>query len=110
MPELSLEGRFEAAMHELYGRIVRETQYSPTVFFRMIDQYGGLETAHRLLKPDADFFSYGFEHLCKMRRPDLTMEALIRSVDNKERLFTARELKTAEDRLNAARLLYSLGG
>src|SRR5260221_13890114 len=105
MPELSLESRFEDAMHELYARIVREGQYPPTVFFRMIHESGGLETAHRLLKPDANFFSYGFEQLCQMGRPDLTMEHFIRSLDYKDQLFSARELTTAEDRLNAARQL-----
>ena len=94
-------------MHELYGRIVRESGYTPTIFFRMIEQYGGLEAAHRLLKPDTDFFSYGFEHLCKMRRHDLTMESLILSLDYKERIFSARELAIAAERLAAARQLYS---
>ena len=74
MSELSPERRFNTAIHELYGRIVRESGYTPTIFFRMIEEHGGLRAAHRLLKPDADFFSYGFEHLCKMRRDDLTME------------------------------------
>src|SRR5260221_8486327 len=107
MPELSLESRFEDSMHELYARIVREGQYTPTVFFRMIHESGGLEAAHRLLKPDANFFSYGFEHLCKMRRNDLTMEALILSLDYRFQLFTAKELATAEERLTAARQLYN---
>jgi hypothetical protein len=94
-------------MHELYGRIVRGAGgYTPTVFFRMIEQYGGLETAHRLLRPDADFFSYGFNHLSQIRRTDLTMEALILSLDYKTQLFSSRELATAEERLQAARELY----
>jgi hypothetical protein len=104
--ELSPESRFNAAMHELYGRIVRETQYTPTVFFRMIEQHGGLEAARRRLKPDADFFSYGFEHLCQMCRGDLTMEALILSLDYRDQLFTARDLAIAGERLAAARKLY----
>jgi len=49
--EASPEARFDAAMHELYGRIVRESGYTPTIFLRMIEQYGGLEVAHRLLNP-----------------------------------------------------------
>ncbi len=94
-------------MHELYGRIVREAGgYKPTVFFRMIEQYGGLEAARRLLRPDADFFSYGFDHLSQMRRSDLTMEALILSLDYKDQLFSSSELATAEERLQAARQLY----
>jgi hypothetical protein len=43
--------------------------------------------SHRLLKPDADFFGYGFEHLSRMRRDDLTMEALILSLDYKDRIW-----------------------
>ena len=107
MSESSIEQRFNDAMHELYGRIVREAGgYTPSVFFRMIEQYGGLETARRLLRPDADFFSYGFEHLSQMRRSDLTMEALILSLDYKAQLFSSRELATAEERLRAAQQLY----
>ncbi|MCW5977762.1 MAG: hypothetical protein KIT09_06775 [Bryobacteraceae bacterium] len=106
MDSLSAESQFNRAMHELYARIVRETDYNPTIFFRMIDEHGGLEAAHRLLKPDADFFSYGFEHLCRMRRDDLTMESLILSLDYSDQLFTPKELATAEERLKAARQLY----
>ena len=104
VPELPLERRFDHAMHELYSRIVREAGgYNPTRFFGMMEQYGGLEAAHRLLKPDADFFSYGFEHLSKMGRSDLTMEALILTLDYKDQLFSSRELATAEQRLQARR-------
>ena len=106
MNDLSPERRFNEAMHDLYGRIVRESGYTPTIFFRMIEQYGGLEAAHRLLKPDADFFSYGFEHLCEMRRDDLTMEALILSLGYKDQIFSPREIATATERLAAARQLY----
>ena len=44
-----------------------------------------------------------------MRRSDLTMEALILSLDYKEHLFSARELETAAERLRAARQLYPTG-
>jgi hypothetical protein len=109
MAEVSPQARFDAAMHELYGRIVRESGYTPAIFFRMIEQYGGLEAAHRLLKPDADFFSYDFQHLCRMRRDDLTMESLILSLDYKDRLFSASELAIAAERLAAAQQLFRLG-
>ena len=105
MPAPSAD-HFNEAMHDLSSRIVRETGYTPKIFIRMIEQYGGLEAARRLLKPDADFFSYGFEHLSRMNRHDLTMEALILSLDYREQLFTPRELATAEERLAAARQLY----
>jgi hypothetical protein len=59
----SLERHFDEAMHELYGRIVRECggRYHPTIFHDMIEKHGGLQTAHLLLKPDA-YFTY-FTHL-----------------------------------------------
>ena len=78
----SLEQRFDVAMHELYGRIVRESggRYHPTVFHDMLERYGGLDTAHRLLRPDADFFSYGFQRLCELEKPHLTIEALTRAI------------------------------
>jgi hypothetical protein len=110
MPELSLERRFDDAMHKLYGRIVREAGgYKPTRFFQMIEQHGGLEAARRLLKPDADFFTYGFDHLSQMGRSDLTMEALILSLDYRDQLFSSRELAIAEERLQAAQQLYPPG-
>ncbi len=52
------------------------------------------------------FFSYGFEHLCKIRRDDLTMEALILSLDYRDQIFSTREIATANERLAAARQLY----
>ena len=106
MDDRSPESRFNQAMYNLYGQIVRESGYTPTIFFRMIEQYGGLEAAHRLLRPDADFFSYGFEHLCQMRRDDLTMEALILSLDYRDQIFSAREIAIGNERLAAARQLY----
>jgi hypothetical protein len=104
----SLEQRFDDAMHELYGRIVRGCggRYRPTIFHDMLETHGGLETAHRLLRPDADFFSYGFQRLCEMKKPDLTMEAMILDLDYADQLFTAAELQTAEERLKAAEQLY----
>jgi hypothetical protein len=102
----TLRQRFNDAMYDLYARIVHETGYNPHIFHGMIEQHGGLETAHRLLRPEADFFSYGFERLCQLRRHDLTMEALSLSLDYHEHLFTTSELATATERLAAGRLLY----
>ena len=39
-----------------------------------------MEGSHRVPKPDADFFRYGFEHLCRMRRDNLRMESLLSAV------------------------------
>src|SRR5579871_7063387 len=46
-------------------------RYRPTSFHEMLERYGGLETANRLLKPAAYVFSQGFQRLCEMRKPHL---------------------------------------
>ena len=105
----ALDSRFDHAMHELYARIVRECggRYHPTKFHDMLERYGGLETARRLLRSDADFFSYGFERLCELKKPQLTMEAMILGLDYAEALFTPAEMDTATDRIKAAERLYA---
>ena len=44
--------------------------------------------------------------MCKMRRDDLTMEALILSISYRDQLFGPQEIATATERLAAARQLY----
>jgi hypothetical protein len=104
----SLDQRFDEAMHELYSSIVRACggKYRPTIFHDMLESQGGLETAHRLLRPDADFFSYGFQRLCELKKADLTMEAMILRLDYADQLFTAAEIQTAGERLKAAAQSY----
>ena len=96
--------RFDVAMHDLYRRIVLECRghYHPRDFYGMIEKHGGLTTAHILLR-DPNFFTYGFNRLCELRRPDLTMEAMILALNYKEELFSEKELATARERLEAGR-------
>jgi hypothetical protein len=82
-------------------------EISPNKFHDMLELEGGLETARRLLRPEADFFSYGFEKLCSMKKADLTMEAMILDLDYAGELFTAAELQTARDRLKAAEQMFT---
>src|SRR5260221_7668264 len=91
MIDHSIALRFDNEMHELYGRIVRGSGYCPRIFFRMIQEHGGLETARILLKPNANYFAYGFQRLCEIGRRDLTMESTILALDYKEQLFSADE-------------------
>lgn len=100
----SLSERFDNEMHELYLRIVRECggKYRPTKFHEMLVRDGGLATAHQLLRPGADFFSYGFQRLCELKKSSVTMEAMILDLDYADQLFTAAELQTARERLEAA--------
>jgi hypothetical protein len=41
-----------------------------------------------------------------LKKPDLTMEAMILGLDYADQLFTAAEIQTAEERLKAADQLY----
>lgn len=76
-------------------------RYHPNIFHDMIEKHGGLQTAHLLLKPEADL-TYGFHRLCELKKAHLTMEAMILDLDYSEELFTAAELRTADERLKAA--------
>ncbi len=68
----SLERRFDEAMHELYGRIVRECdgRYHPIVFHDMLERYGGLDAAHRLLRIE----KYPGVNNCLLRNRDVINE------------------------------------
>ena len=107
MVEIPLRDRFDAAMHHLYGTIVRECggHYHPRDLYKMIDNHGGLATAHILLR-DPNFFTYGLSRLCELGRPDLTMEAMILELDYKGELFSEKELATARERLEAGKQMY----
>ena len=82
MAEMPLADRFDAAMRDLYGKIVRECgrRHHPRDFHGMIEEHGELATAHILLR-DPNFFPYGFSRLCALGRPGLTMEAMILELD-----------------------------
>jgi hypothetical protein len=88
--------RFDAAMLELYETWRREVRYSANRFRKMVDRWGGVETARRLLsKPDV---SSGFMKLKEAGRLDLTMEYLILQRDFTS-LFSFEERGVARGRL-----------
>jgi len=91
-----LEEEFDNGMREVYERAKAECDYVATRYLQMVNEYGGLETAKKLLSSDK--IHSGLASLWKCRRLDLTVEALV----TKERyrsLFTEVEIKTAEKRL-----------
>jgi hypothetical protein len=90
---------FDRAMLDLYRRSLAEEGYQATVYLRMLGEYGGLETARRLLRP-AGAYAAGLTTLWELRRPDLTVEALVRR-PRWAGLFTEAELAEAERRLDA---------
>ena len=76
-----------------------EADLRSTRFRQMIERYGGLETAHRLLKPDRDLPPNTFGYLRNIGRLDLTMEFYV-VMDKYRSLFSEQEREIAQWRLN----------
>jgi hypothetical protein len=66
-----LERKFDAAMLDIYHGAAR-LGYRPTRFLEMVQVYGGVETAHRLLATDK--VQDGLGELFLLGRLDLTVE------------------------------------
>jgi hypothetical protein len=66
-----LERRFDAVMRNIYEEAAR-LGYRPTRFLEMVSEYGGVETAHRLLATDK--IQDGLAQLFLLGRLDLTVE------------------------------------
>jgi hypothetical protein len=66
-----LERRFDAAMRSIYDEAAR-LGYRPTRFLEMVQTYGGVETAHRLLATEK--VQVGLGQLFLLGRLDLTVE------------------------------------
>lgn len=92
-----LEGRFDAAMMEIYRRAKVEVQYNDTRFHQLLCKYHGLETAKLLLHANA--VSDGYTALWERGRLDLTVEALIHDHPEYHPLFTDEERAIARRRL-----------
>lgn len=70
------------------------SNYNPARFLQMLNQYGGVETAKRLIKKskDSGIISDGFIKLAyELDRQDLTMEYVILKPEYSE-LFTPEEI------------------
>ena len=85
---------FEKEMREICKRAKEECMYNPTRFLQMINQYGGVETAKRLIKNGRDTgeVSDGFTTLYIINRLDLTMEYIDQKTEYSE-LFTLEEIE-----------------
>lgn len=91
------EAAFHRAMMNLYERSKKEIHYNATYFLRMLDDHGGVETAHRLLEPHSAV-SDGFTTLVLEKRLDLSVEATVLKPEFQP-LFTQDELDEARRRL-----------
>ena len=91
-----LEAAFDRVILDSYEKVKFECGYSGTRFFQMFREYGGVETAKRLLQtPD---HQDGLTRLWELRRLDLSIEALVLK-EQWSPLFTDDELNVARARL-----------
>lgn len=93
----ALEKRFDQAMLRIYQRARDEAAYNATVYFRMLSDRGGLQTAKYLI--NAAKPSDGYTNLYVRGRIDLTVEAMIIEETDWHPLFTEEELLKARKRL-----------
>lgn len=91
-----LEGRFDAAMMNVYRRALSECDYNATRFLQMLYDHRGLQTARILLH--ASKVSDGYVALWERHRLDLTVEALILE-EEWHPLFSDQEREIARKRL-----------
>lgn len=100
-----LKAQFTQALLTAYLRAKTEAKYNATVFYRMLDQHKGVDTAKRLINSPNQ--SDGYTALYLRNRLDLTVEAIV--VDNPRwhSLFDSEDLEKAKERLRANR--YSFG-
>ena len=92
----NLADRFEAELLQTVQE-AKAIGYSPTVFERMLNDYGGVSTAKKLIV--SGDVQYGFDRLAKLGRLDISMERKMLKPEYKS-LFTPDELKAAEWRLS----------
>ncbi|MCU1359711.1 MAG: hypothetical protein JWN99_1000 [Ilumatobacteraceae bacterium] len=84
-------------MRNIYNRAKTEVGYNATRFIQMVAEYGGVETAHRLMIDSAP--SDGFTTLVLAIRSDLTVEHHV-ALDEFTQLFSDDERCRAQQRLD----------
>ena len=93
-----MEEKFNEAMWDIYHSAKKKCNYNATLFMQMLAEYGGVDTAKKLLSKEKT--QYGFTELWLCGRLDLTVEAHVVMNEFKE-LFAPEEIKRAKDRLLA---------
>jgi hypothetical protein len=99
---MNLLSRLKAGFNnDLHETLEREgvAHLTSTHFRQMIDQYGGVETAHRLLKPDCELPPDTFGSLRRIGRLDLTAEFYV-VMEKYRPLFSDQEREIARWRLD----------
>lgn len=91
----ALEKKFDAAMSDIYYH-AKELAYYATYFKQMLDRYGGIETARRLLAESTP--QQGLRRLWELDSLDISVEATVLGEESRP-LFSAEELAEARRRL-----------
>jgi hypothetical protein len=89
--------QFDQAMLTIYRRAKSEAKYNASIFFRMLNERGGLETAKYLINSESP--SEGYTRLYELGWLDLTVEAVVVEEPRWHSLFTTEELAKARKRL-----------
>ena len=97
MSERDLERRFHSAMITIYERAKTQAGYNAVRFLQMVNELGGLDTAHMLLQTAGE--AEGYTALWERKRLDLTMEAMIVETPEWHPLFSDKEIEIARRRL-----------
>jgi len=96
-------GNVEKLKAEFHGEMLEildkepEVGFSSSYFRQMVHDYGGVEAAHRLLKPDRQLPPM-FEHHRRISRLDLAIESRVLK-ERYQELFSEDERKVACFRL-----------
>jgi hypothetical protein len=95
---MSLEAKFDRAMHGIYKSAKSEAGYNATIFLRMLTKHSGVTTAKILINATSP--SEGYTKLYELGFLHLTVEAVV--LENREfhDLFEPEELVRARKRLN----------
>ena len=97
-----VERRFGEAMLATC-REAKKIGYTPSVFLRMLNENGAMQTARQLI--NASQPSSGYTRLWMLGRLDLSVEAIVHDNPEWHSLFTRDELDRCKKRLTAYRYL-----
>ena len=98
----TLARQFENELKDKMLRAKKECKYNPTRFNQMLAQYGGVETAKRLIANGiaTGTTSDGYTTLYLCERLDLTMEHSVCKTEDQD-LFTTTEIRYGKKLLGA---------
>ena len=88
--------RFGEAMFTIY-REAKGIGYTPSIFFRMLNEKGAIQTARQLINNSQP--SDGYTRLWEFKRLDSSVEAVVHDNAEWHELFTQDELQRCEKRL-----------